>query len=37
VRLHDIPRVEEVQRRLTELLGGGTGLQTVDRQDDDGT
>ena len=45
VRLHDIPRVEQVQRQITDLLdggsggtgGSGTGRQTVDRQDDDGT
>jgi membrane protein YdbS with pleckstrin-like domain len=36
VRLHDIPRVEEVQRQLTELLGGGAGSSS-DRRDDDGT
>jgi uncharacterized membrane protein YdbT with pleckstrin-like domain len=35
VRLHDIPRVEEVQRRITELLDGGAGPAT--RRDDDGT
>jgi uncharacterized membrane protein YdbT with pleckstrin-like domain len=35
VRLHDIPRVEAVQRQLTELLGSGTG--SSDRRDDDGT
>lgn len=40
VRLHDIPHVEQVQRQLTELLGGGSGTggdRTLDRQDDDGT
>ena len=36
VRLHDIPRVEQVQRQLTELLGGGSGPE-ADRRDDDGT
>jgi uncharacterized membrane protein YdbT with pleckstrin-like domain len=36
VRLHDIPRVEQVQRQLTELLGGSGGHST-DRRDDDGT
>jgi uncharacterized membrane protein YdbT with pleckstrin-like domain len=35
VRLHDIPQVEEVQRRLTELLDGRAG--SADRRDDDGT
>jgi membrane protein YdbS with pleckstrin-like domain len=33
VRLHDIPDVEDVQRKLTELLGGGT----PDTRNDDGT
>jgi uncharacterized membrane protein YdbT with pleckstrin-like domain len=46
VRLHDIPHVEDVQRRLTELLSGGPGGTSVtgegaepvaDRRDDDGT
>jgi uncharacterized membrane protein YdbT with pleckstrin-like domain len=42
VRLHDIPRVEQVQRQITELLGGsggsgGSGGATADRQDDDAT
>jgi hypothetical protein len=37
VRLHDIPRVEQVQRQITELLDGGAGRQGVDRRDDDGT
>ena len=32
VRLHDIPHVEEVQRRLTELLGGSGSARN-----DDGT
>jgi uncharacterized membrane protein YdbT with pleckstrin-like domain len=36
VRLHDIPRVEQVQRQLTELLGGSGG-HSADRRDDDGT
>jgi uncharacterized membrane protein YdbT with pleckstrin-like domain len=36
VRLHDIPRVEQVQRQLTELLGGGAGSSS-DRRDNDGT
>jgi uncharacterized membrane protein YdbT with pleckstrin-like domain len=35
VRLHDIPRVEQVQRQLTELLGSGGGSSA--RHDDDGT
>ena len=35
VRLHDIPHVEQVQRQLTELLGGGA--ESSDRRDDDGT
>jgi uncharacterized membrane protein YdbT with pleckstrin-like domain len=35
VRLHDIPRVEEVQRRITDLLDAGAG--SADRRDDDGT
>ena len=35
VRLHDIPHVEDVQRRLTELLGGGMASSTT--RDDDGT
>jgi uncharacterized membrane protein YdbT with pleckstrin-like domain len=35
VRLHDIPQVEQVQRQLTELLGGGS--DSSDRRDDDGT
>jgi uncharacterized membrane protein YdbT with pleckstrin-like domain len=35
VRLHDIPQVEQVQRQLTELLGGGSA--SSDRRDDDGT
>jgi uncharacterized membrane protein YdbT with pleckstrin-like domain len=35
VRLHDIPRVEEVQRRITELLDDGA--DSADRRDDDGT
>lgn len=34
VRLHDIPQVEEVQRKLTELLGGTHATQA---RDDDGT
>jgi uncharacterized membrane protein YdbT with pleckstrin-like domain len=34
VRLHDIPQVEQVQHRLTELLGGG---QAILAHDDDGT
>jgi membrane protein YdbS with pleckstrin-like domain len=34
VKLHDIPRVEEVQHQLSELLGGGHVTQT---RDDDGT
>ncbi len=34
VKLHDIPRVEEVQHRLSELLGGSHPTQT---RDDDGT
>jgi hypothetical protein len=33
VRLHDIPDVESVQRRLTELLDGG-GSATSARTDD---
>jgi uncharacterized membrane protein YdbT with pleckstrin-like domain len=33
VRLHDIPDVESVQRRLTELLDGG-GTATAPRTDD---
>jgi uncharacterized membrane protein YdbT with pleckstrin-like domain len=38
VRLHDIPQVESVQRRLTDLLSGSPGVATsTDRQDDDGT
>jgi uncharacterized membrane protein YdbT with pleckstrin-like domain len=37
VRLHDIPRVEQVQRRITELLGGAGSASVADRQDDDGT
>jgi len=39
VRLHDIPRVEQVQRQITELLGGsgGSGRESTDRRDDDGT
>jgi uncharacterized membrane protein YdbT with pleckstrin-like domain len=37
VRLHDIPRVKQVQRQITELLGGGAGRETVDRREDDGT
>jgi uncharacterized membrane protein YdbT with pleckstrin-like domain len=43
VRLHDIPHVEGVQRRLTELLSGGpagtgeTAEPVTDRRDDDGT
>jgi uncharacterized membrane protein YdbT with pleckstrin-like domain len=41
VRLHDIPHVEQVQRRLTELLGGSSGAPgdapAADRRDDDGT
>lgn len=42
VRLHDIPRVEQVQRQLTELLGGTGGARAsegtaTDRRDDDGT
>jgi uncharacterized membrane protein YdbT with pleckstrin-like domain len=45
VRLHDIPHVEEVQRKLTDLLSGSHGGSTSsgsagtssDRQDDDGT
>jgi membrane protein YdbS with pleckstrin-like domain len=36
VRLHDIPRVEQVQRQLTELLGGSGG-HAAERRDDDGT
>jgi membrane protein YdbS with pleckstrin-like domain len=35
VRLHDIPRVEEVQRRITDLLDAGAG--SADSRDDDGT
>ena len=35
VRLHDIPHVEDVQRRLTELLGGG--MASSSSRDDDGT
>jgi uncharacterized membrane protein YdbT with pleckstrin-like domain len=35
VRLSDIPRVEDVQRRITELLDGRAG--SADRRDDDGT
>jgi uncharacterized membrane protein YdbT with pleckstrin-like domain len=34
VRLHDIPRVEDVQRRLTELLSGG---ERYDARTDDGS
>jgi uncharacterized membrane protein YdbT with pleckstrin-like domain len=34
VKLHDIPRVEEVQHQLSELLGGSHATQT---RDDDGT
>ena len=34
VRLHDIPRVEEVQHQLTELLGGG---HATEARTDDGT
>jgi uncharacterized membrane protein YdbT with pleckstrin-like domain len=34
VRLHDIPHVEDVQRKLTELLGGGS---TDAARDNDGT
>lgn len=39
VRLHDIPHVEQVQRQITDLLGGSSGAPTTraDRQDDDGT
>lgn len=38
VRLHDIPHVEQVQRRLTELLGGERGdAAATGRRDDDGT
>jgi uncharacterized membrane protein YdbT with pleckstrin-like domain len=38
VRLHDIPHVENVQRQITELLGGGSGQSAAPvRQDDDGT
>jgi hypothetical protein len=34
VRLHDIPHVESVQRRLTELLDGST--RAADPRTDDG-
>jgi uncharacterized membrane protein YdbT with pleckstrin-like domain len=34
VKLHDIPEVEEVQLKLTELLGGGQATQA---RDDDGS
>ena len=34
VKLHDIPRVEEVQHKLSELLGGSHVTQA---RDDDGT
>jgi hypothetical protein len=34
VRLHDIPHVEGVQRRLTELLDGGAA--SADPRTDDG-
>ena len=34
VKLHDIPDVEEVQRKLTELLGGG---HATEARNDDGT
>ncbi|MGC4109001.1 MAG: PH domain-containing protein [Nocardioides sp.] len=39
VRLHDIPHVELVQRKLTDLLSGTHGGQSApaDRRDDDGT
>jgi uncharacterized membrane protein YdbT with pleckstrin-like domain len=39
VRLHDIPHVEQVQRRLTDLIGGGTGSVSAESgsRDDDGT
>jgi uncharacterized membrane protein YdbT with pleckstrin-like domain len=42
VRLHDIPRVEHVQRQITELLAGSGGARAsdgtaTDRRDDDGT
>jgi uncharacterized membrane protein YdbT with pleckstrin-like domain len=37
VRLHDIPHVEQVQRQITELLGGAGSASVADRQDDDGT
>lgn len=34
VRLHDIPRVEQVQRQITDLLGGSGGASTAGRHDD---
>jgi membrane protein YdbS with pleckstrin-like domain len=34
VKLHDIPRVEQVQHQLSELLGGG---HATEARDDDGT
>ena len=34
VKLHDIPQVEEVQHKLTELLGGA---HATEARDDDGT
>ncbi len=34
VRLHDIPQVEEVQHKLTELLGGG---HATEARSDDGS
>ena len=39
VRLHDIPHVEQVQRQLTDLIGGGTGTVAAESgaSDDDGT
>jgi uncharacterized membrane protein YdbT with pleckstrin-like domain len=37
VRLHDIPHVEDVQRKLTEILGGHAGGPTSDVRTDDGT
>lgn len=39
VRLHDIPHVEQVQRQLTDLIGGGSGSLAAGSgtSDDDGT
>jgi uncharacterized membrane protein YdbT with pleckstrin-like domain len=37
VRLHDIPHVEDVQRRLTDLLGGGSVGTGSAARDDDGS